>query len=171
MYKLFGELCIYSYTANDQVQCVCQWPCLKHLNAAVLHQNPKNSSVLFAFPQFLSILAAFLRVRLALLNTVCQYRNKAKWEPCTKTLPCSVVSARPGTPCTHFAWQSCDLLFGLSAFRARWWEPSLTDLTRKCHFPSHLIPTPATADVTLEIQCDPKYPEFGEQTRLHFLLL
>lgn len=31
---------------------------------------------------------------------VCQWTRKAKWELCTKTLPCSVVSARPDTPCS-----------------------------------------------------------------------
>ena len=82
-----------------------------YFQAAVLHQNLKTSAVLFAFPRLIPILTApLLWLRLALLHTVCQCtRRKAKWEPCTKTLPCSVVNTRPGTPCTHFTWQTHNL--------------------------------------------------------------
>lgn len=77
--------------------------------AAGPHQNPKNSSLLFAFPHVLPISIALLWLRLALLHTVCQCTRKVKREPCTKTLPCSVVSARPDTPCPQFTSQTHNL--------------------------------------------------------------
>ena len=80
---------------------VCQLSCVQHLNAekntfrfsSVKIQ--KHSSVLFSFPQGFPIRC--LCASDALCYTVCQ---------CTKTQkhnPCSVVSARPDTPCpqTH----------------------------------------------------------------------
>lgn len=103
------EDCIYSYICSyckrtmpgvmDLPATLCTTYCRKkkYFQAAGLHQNPKNSSSLFAFPHIFPIAIAPLWFRPALLHTVCQ--RTRKWEPCAETLPGSVASARTDTPC------------------------------------------------------------------------
>lgn len=87
-----------SYTVNHhaKVQWVCQQPCVQHLNtekknyfqAAGPNQNPKNSFVLFAFPQVFPIFTAPLWLRLRLCYTQCaSIQVKPNGSPAQKHYP------------------------------------------------------------------------------------
>lgn len=110
--------CIYSYTVKDHARCngfasdpVYSIQIQENLLSGswAPPKSKKTGLCCLLFHQVLPIFTALLWLRLALLHTVCQSTRKAKWEPCTKTLPCSVVSARPGTPCPHFTSQTHNL--------------------------------------------------------------